>query len=416
MAKLTGWLKRFRDTLAKGIAAIAAMDGQMVEIDIERRKRDRAIGKRYADNRLKLMEELDKIGMSEAEFCGKLGNGNSLDRMRRRMRLVPDKAWANYLRLRREQADAVFTLEYAVYLAESGTKRRPPPSLSGPETAPAIDTDHEFIHSHALPALQQRLAKSIHVAVTSPPYWPCRRLYVPDDPHQMGMEPTWEEYITNQMEVFNELKRVLRDDGVCWVLLDDVTSQKPYRYSTNTYNHGKTLDKWVQQTDITTQDTTYLAPTGDFLGLPFRFAQAMQTNGWHWRDFIIWCKGASGRRESTRSRCRHNFEFVLMFTKSMNYCYDADALRIPLAGGQPYTIGSAHSDGWRAHGKPRKDGLRKGYTTPGRHKPGWSPRDPDRDFRAFSNPLGRLMDAVWTIPPKGWRGAEPLQRRARGTS
>ena len=110
MAKLTGWLKRFRDTLAEGIAAIAAMDGQMVEIDIKRRKRDRAIAKRYADNRLKLMEELDKIGMSEAEFCGKLGNGNSLDRMRRRMRLVPQANWDRYVRLRRERTDAVFTL------------------------------------------------------------------------------------------------------------------------------------------------------------------------------------------------------------------------------------------------------------------------------------------------------------------
>jgi DNA methylase len=72
---------------------------------------------------------------------------------------------------------------------------------------------------------------------------------------------------------------------------------------------------------------------------------------------------------------------VLMFTLSAsNYWYNQDPLRIPLAGGQPYSVNTGH-------------------TTPGRHKPGVLRRDGDRDFRIASNPLGRVADAVWHIPP-----------------
>jgi hypothetical protein len=109
----------------------------------------------------------------------------------------------------------------------------------------------------------------------------------------------------------------------------------------------------------------------------------MMDDGWYWRDTIIWGKGASGRKESTDSRCRHNFEYVLMFTKcAADYWYNQDALRIPLSGGMPYSV-------------------------PGRHKPGVLRRDGDRDFRVASNPLGRVADAVWHIPAVGSAPCQP---------
>jgi hypothetical protein len=133
----------------------------------------------------------------------------------------------------------------------------------------------------------------------------------------------------------------------------------------------------------------------------------MQANGWHWPDTIIWEKGANGRKESTQTRCRRNFEVLFMFTKSASgYWYYPDPLRIPLASNVPETArrGSAITHGWDGQSKPRKDGLRKGYTTPGRHKSDTLRRDGDRDHRVFSNPLGRICDAIWHIPPRGWRG------------
>ena len=90
----------------------------------------------------------------------------------------------------------------------------------------------------------------------------------------------------------------------------------------------------------------------------------------------------------------------MFFTLSASgYWYNQDALRIPLAGRQPYSVNA-------------------GYSTPGRHKPGVLRKDGDRDFRVASNPLGRVADAVWHIPPSGGYGShsasfpEELVRRA----
>lgn len=60
--------------------------------------------------------------------------------------------------------------------------------------------------------------KSINMCMTSPPYWALRDYGVEG---QLGLESTYEEYITKLCDVFDEVKRVLRDDGTCWVNLGD---------------------------------------------------------------------------------------------------------------------------------------------------------------------------------------------------
>jgi hypothetical protein len=75
MKRLTGWLAVFRASLKRELAAIEALGRAMVEIDIKRRARDRAIGIRYARHRNRLIKELDKIGVSEVAFCRTLGRG-----------------------------------------------------------------------------------------------------------------------------------------------------------------------------------------------------------------------------------------------------------------------------------------------------------------------------------------------------
>jgi DNA modification methylase len=407
MKRLTGWLAVFRASLKRELAAIEALGRAMVEIDIKRRARDRAIGIRYARHRNRLIKELDKIGVSEVAFCRTLGRGHSLSTMHRRMRLASTENWDRYVRKRRERGDdGAFR---AAYLAvdrsdRDETEKRPTPSHCASDDD---DPDHLVLHGDARDLLRTRPTGSVQVAITSPPYWPARRLYIPDDPNQIGMEPTLEEYLDHLMAIFTEVKRVLRDDGVCWVLLDDAISEAPYRYAAQSYHSSRSPLKEATQINITTQDTRYLAPAGDWLDIPGRFARAMQSIGWRWRDTIIWSKGSAGRKESTSSRCRRNYELLFMFTKNASdYWYDQDPLRIASAGGQPHSVrrGSARSPGWEGQMKPRKDGLLKGYTIPGKHKDGTLRRDGDRDFRVWSNPLGRIHDAVWYCPPKGWRG------------
>jgi len=132
--KFTGWLAKFASALIRHIAEVDQLGDRMVELDILRRERDREIGRLYAENRNRLIEELDAIGMSEKQFCAALGKGNSLSTMLRRMRLVPDAAWDRYLTQRRQRADGVYNLEYAVYLATERSSRRSP---SHSATAPA---------------------------------------------------------------------------------------------------------------------------------------------------------------------------------------------------------------------------------------------------------------------------------------
>src|SRR3990167_9073201 len=59
---------------------------------------------------------------------------------------------------------------------------------------------------------------TVHCVVTSPPYWGLRDYGIPG---QLGLERTPEEYVTNLVAVFREVRRVLRDDGTLWLNLGD---------------------------------------------------------------------------------------------------------------------------------------------------------------------------------------------------
>jgi len=96
--------------------------------------------------------------------------------------------------------------------------------------------------------------QSVHCVVTSPPYFGLR-VYKDNDDRGIGLESTVEDYIGNLVDVFREVRRVLRDDGVAWLNLGD------------SYGDG-----------------------GDRLGIPERVVLALQSDGWVWRDTIIWAK------------------------------------------------------------------------------------------------------------------------------
>jgi DNA methylase len=202
-------------------------------------------------------------------------------------------------------------------------------------------------------------------------------------PDTIGFEPTFEGYLDHVVRRdFRQLKRVLRPDGTVFVVFDDVIANPARSYDAQTYHSSRSKLKLRSQVGFRTQDAAH----GNWLGLPGFFAAAMMDDGWYWREQIIWNKGSSGRKESTDNRCRHNSEYVLMFTLSASgYWYDQDPMRIPLSGGQPYSVKSGSVSGHH-----KRDVLR---------------RDGDRDFRVASNSLGRVHDAVWHIPSVGGSGS-----------
>lgn len=167
--------------------------------------------------------------------------------------------------------------------------------------------------------------ESVNCVVTSPPYWGLRDYNVSG---QLGLEPTPQEHVAAMVDVFREVKRVLRKDGVCWVNYGD-----SYAGSTNGRSAADT--KALSNDDRTFRDKPFDTATGglkpkDLCGVPFRFALAMQDDGWWWRSCLPWVK-RNGMPESIKDRPATAVEYVFMFTRSARYWYDADAVRRKLA-------------------------------------------------------------------------------------
>ena len=129
--------------------------------------------------------------------------------------------------------------------------------------------------------------ESIDCVVTSPPYWGLRDY---GKGEQLGLEETPEEFVSNLVKVFSEVKRVLKSSGSVWLNLGD------------TY-YNKSL-----------------------AGIPFRVAFALQSDGWYLRQDIIWHK-PNPMPESVQDRCTKSHEYIFLLTKSPKYFYDIDAIR-----------------------------------------------------------------------------------------
>jgi DNA modification methylase len=134
---------------------------------------------------------------------------------------------------------------------------------------------------------------SVHMAVTSPPYWALRSYLKAGDPLkalELGCEPTPELYLANMVEVFRAVRRVLRDDGTLWVNIGDT-----YCCGTSAPRKkgGSGVGRWTADVggDDARANVENLA-AGNRVGIPERFALAMQADGWWWRDTIIWHKPA----------------------------------------------------------------------------------------------------------------------------
>lgn len=164
---------------------------------------------------------------------------------------------------------------------------------------------------------------SVQCVVTSPPYWGLRDYKVDG---QIGIENTAEEYIVKMVEVFAEVRRVLRADGTCWLNLAD--------------SH---VDK-------------------NLVGIPWRVALALQADGWWLRSDIIWHK-PNPMPESVTDRPTKAHEYIFLLTKRANYFYDAEAVREVAEFG--YTpkpgmyerIGDAHTQPMRTQIGSCPDGM-----------------------------------------------------------
>jgi DNA modification methylase len=174
---------------------------------------------------------------------------------------------------------------------------------------------------------------SVHMCVTSPPYWG-QRDYGNDG--QIGLEKDPEEFIEKLVNVFREVRRVLRDDGTLWLNLGDTYASGKSRYSHRehsmlggTRNDGK-LGALQDGKRACVKNHEYLKDK-DLIGIPWRVALALQRDGWWLRQDIIWAK-PNCMPESVKDRCTKNHEYVFLLTKSASYFYDNEAIKVKIKG------------------------------------------------------------------------------------
>ena len=168
----------------------------------------------------------------------------------------------------------------------------------------------------------------VDCVVTSPPYWGLRDYGVGG---QLGLEKTPEEYVIKMVEVFREVKRVLKKEGTLWLNLGDTYSGSG-NGSWNIDNpemYGKQFYKNKSPKEFLAKPRTWKGlPSKNIVGIPWRVAFALQADGWYLRQDIIWAK-PNPMPESVTDRCTKSHEYIFLLTKSPKYYFDAMEIMEP---------------------------------------------------------------------------------------
>ena len=165
----------------------------------------------------------------------------------------------------------------------------------------------------------------VQMCVTSPPYYGLRNYG--DENNQIGQEDTPEKYIEQMVNVFDDVKNILHDDGVLFLNIGD---------SYYNYRPGKAYVK--QTVSKTDQDLPEYSPKRsnkldgykekDLIGIPWMLAFALRADGWYLRQDIIWHK-PNPMPESVKDRCTKAHEYIFLLSKNQNYYFDVDAIKEP---------------------------------------------------------------------------------------
>jgi len=247
---------------------------------------------------------------------------------------------------------------------------------------------HEIRLGDALTVLRSMESESVQCCVTSPPYFGLRDYGVDG---QIGLEATPAEFVARLVEVFEEVRRVLKKDGTLWLNLGD--SYFGGGYSNHDINGESWKDRMngdkrsSRQQDIK-RNNPGIKPK-DLVGIPWRVAFALQEAGWWLRQDIIWHK-PNPMPESVTDRCTKAHEYIFLLTKSAKYFYDNEAIKQPVAES---TIGRGPADFGGAKGRQYKADI----------------AETDPNYRNGTEQWGRTFDytessingcnkrSVWTV-------------------
>ena len=206
--------------------------------------------------------------------------------------------------------------------------------------------------------------QSVQTCVTSPPYWGLRDYGVTG---QLGLESTPEAYVAAMVEVFREVRRVLKDDGTLWLNLGDSYCSQGGTHDGREDNQPGVGAKRVWRDGSGRADgivdergqrnrngnTVPGLKAKDLVGIPWMVAFALRADGWYLRSDIIWSK-PNPMPESVTDRPTKAHEYIFLLSKSKSYYYDAAAIAEKSSG----LTGGRFGAGGAEVGRLRQDSAR----------------------------------------------------------
>jgi len=229
--------------------------------------------------------------------------------------------------------------------------------------------DKYIITGGVLDKIKEISDESVNCVVTSPPYWGLRDYGVDG---QIGLEESPEEYVSKIVDIFREIKRVLKKDGTVWLNLGDTycgTGSKG-EWKDPKHKEGRNGQSVAVNNNINGLKTK------DLVGIPWRVAFALQSDGWWLRQDIIWHK-PNPMPESVTDRCTKSHEYIFLLTKDKKYYYDYEMIK---------EKGNIPAGTLAAKGSGKREGNR---------------RPPEyKEYDGFRN-----KRSVWTVNTKPYREA-----------
>jgi DNA modification methylase len=221
---------------------------------------------------------------------------------------------------------------------------------------------------------------------------------------QIGIEQTPNEYVQKLVDVFKEVKRVLKNDGTLWVVIGDSYARSGGSQRDTQFNRPVPKERYSLPRNA---NAIYLKPK-DLIGIPWMLAFALRDSGWYLRQDIIWSK-PSCLPESVTDRCTKAHEYIFLLSKNKKYYFDQESI-----------YEQANYDG-------RKDTFFKGstkYNDPVFNKmqksenERWKRKYDNTDYGSnctnirhhsgyseMKNPFVRNKRSVWVVSPEPFKDA-----------
>ena len=244
------------------------------------------------------------------------------------------------------------------------------------------------------------------------------------EPAELGLEKTPAAYVAKMVEVFREVRRVLKDDGTLWLNLGDCYAGSWGNYGGQNRGNG-TQREIAKGSSAPSAQGNYRPPTSrvpglkpkDLIGIPWMVAFALRDDGWYLRQEIIWNK-PDAMPESVTDRPTTVHENLFLLAKSPRYYYDNEAIREPLAESSKLRLaqdidsqaGSTRANGGQKTNGPmkavsRRDKFARSGAVADHVIPGQIAAEHRSD--RVDKPPGdtRNKRSVWTIPTDSFRAA-----------